>query len=85
MPTIRCPRDGREAVLSETPPQSPADPSPLPQLPAHILRLLADLGVHDLHGWRQLGPKRLRQFGITKRTVDLLDRAAKVTIGSRKS
>lgn len=49
----------------------------LPNLPLHVLHLLHEEGVHDLHDWRQLGRKRKTIFGITTKTIALLDAAAR--------
>lgn len=46
-------------------------------LPARAVELLAERGVHDLAGWLALGDARRRIFGVTGRTVSLLDRAAR--------
>lgn len=46
-------------------------------LPAHVVETLAREGVHDLADWTALGRRRLRIWGVTRRTVTLLDAAAR--------
>ena len=46
-------------------------------LPAHVVALLEREGVRDLGAWRALGTKRKAIFGITARTVALLDAKAR--------
>lgn len=43
----------------------------------HVLATLAEEGVATLSDWRQLGLRRLRIWGITRRTAAMLDRAAR--------
>jgi len=49
----------------------------LPELPPHVLEALEAEGVTDLTAWRALGRRRFRLFGVTRRTVEQLDRAAR--------
>jgi hypothetical protein len=49
----------------------------LPNLPLHVLHLLHEEGVRDLHDWRRLGRRRLRIFGITSKVVAQIDAAAR--------
>lgn len=46
-------------------------------LPRHVIGLLHDEGVDDLHDWRRLGKRRFQIFGITTKTAKVLDRAAR--------
>lgn len=46
-------------------------------LPPHILQLLEHEGVRTLAEWRELGRRRFAIFGVTHKTIELLDAAAK--------
>lgn len=53
----------------------------LAALPPHIVEQLHLEGVYSLADWRRLGRRRLRIFGITRRTVEELDTAARKADG----
>ncbi|HEV2269015.1 MAG TPA: hypothetical protein VGR92_06120 [Steroidobacteraceae bacterium] len=45
-------------------------------LPAHVVPMLRNDGIVTLEDWRALGERRFKLFGITPRTVEVLDQAA---------
>lgn len=66
-------RDSRAAEASK------GNGANLPQLglAPHVVAALDREGITDLESWRRLGRKRRQIFGITPRTVETLDRAAR--------
>lgn len=46
-------------------------------LAPHVQARLAAEGVHLLEDWRRLGKGRFAIFGITRRTAEMLDEAAR--------
>jgi hypothetical protein len=57
--------NGRSIALSEL------------DLLQHVLDALRQEGIADLGAWRKLGRRRFQLFGITPRTVEMLDSAAR--------
>lgn len=46
-------------------------------LPLHVVPMLRDEGIVTLEDWQALGKRRLRLFGITPKTIEALDQAAR--------
>lgn len=46
-------------------------------LPAHVIPMLRDEGIVTVEDWRALGARRWKLFGVTPRSVEAIDRAAK--------
>lgn len=44
-------------------------------LPAHVVPMLRDDGIVTTADWLALGARRFKLFGITRRTVEIIDEA----------